>query len=115
MTSMNVPDPVMSLALLPKSRDSGGKMSRALSRFLKEDPTFKVCLFPCLSATSHGLALPAKALVAAHPKVYLRLSSILMACVVPTSCDHQLPRTWLEIPLWSCCGEKQCMLNARTR
>ncbi|KAK9843313.1 hypothetical protein WJX74_010202 [Apatococcus lobatus] len=42
MTSMNVPDPVMSLALLPKSRDSGGKMSRALSRFLKEDPTFKV-------------------------------------------------------------------------
>ncbi len=42
MTSMNVPDPVMSLALLPKSRDAGGKMSRALSRFLKEDPTFKV-------------------------------------------------------------------------
>ena len=41
MTSMNVPDPVMSLAVSPKSRDSTANFSRALNRFTKEDPTFK--------------------------------------------------------------------------
>ena len=44
MTSMNVPDPVMSLAVSPKSRDSTANFSRALNRFTKEDPTFKVSL-----------------------------------------------------------------------
>lgn len=42
MTSMTVPEPVMSLAVSPKSRDSGVAFSKALNRFQKEDPTFKV-------------------------------------------------------------------------
>ncbi len=42
MTSMNVPDPVMSLAILPKTREAAGNFSKALSRFQREDPTFKV-------------------------------------------------------------------------
>ncbi|KAG2611736.1 hypothetical protein PVAP13_4KG103745 [Panicum virgatum] len=46
MTSMNVPEPVMSLAVSPISKDSGGQFSKALNRFLKEDPTFRVGLDP---------------------------------------------------------------------
>jgi elongation factor G len=41
MTSMFVPDPVVSLALLPKTRNSPN-FSKALGRFAKEDPTFRV-------------------------------------------------------------------------
>ncbi|KAL6583847.1 Elongation factor G-1, mitochondrial [Orobanche minor] len=44
MTSMNVPEPVMSLALSPVSKDSGGQFSKALNRFQREDPTFRVSL-----------------------------------------------------------------------
>lgn len=44
MTSMNVPEPVMSLAVTPVSKDSGGQFSKALNRFQKEDPTFRVGL-----------------------------------------------------------------------
>lgn len=44
MTSMNVPDPVMSLAVSPVSKDSGGQFSKALNRFQREDPTFRVGL-----------------------------------------------------------------------
>ncbi|PWZ55655.1 Elongation factor G, mitochondrial [Zea mays] len=44
MTSMNVPEPVMSLAVSPISKDSGGQFSKALNRFQKEDPTFRVGL-----------------------------------------------------------------------
>ncbi|CAI9103612.1 OLC1v1002129C1 [Oldenlandia corymbosa var. corymbosa] len=46
MTSMNVPEPVMSLAVSPVSKDSGGQFSKALNRFQKEDPTFRVSLDP---------------------------------------------------------------------
>ncbi|RYR74015.1 hypothetical protein Ahy_A02g008608 isoform E [Arachis hypogaea] len=41
MTSMNVPEPVMSLAVQPVSKDFGGQFSKALNRFQKEDPTFR--------------------------------------------------------------------------
>ncbi|KAI9181115.1 hypothetical protein LWI28_011597 [Acer negundo] len=44
MTSMNVPEPVMSLAVQPVSKDSGGQFSKALNRFQREDPTFRVGL-----------------------------------------------------------------------
>ncbi|KAF7150583.1 hypothetical protein RHSIM_Rhsim02G0217200 [Rhododendron simsii] len=44
MTSMNVPEPVMSLAVSPVSKDSGGQFSKALNRFQREDPTFRVGL-----------------------------------------------------------------------
>ncbi|KAG8391576.1 hypothetical protein BUALT_Bualt01G0201900 [Buddleja alternifolia] len=46
MTSMSVPEPVMSLAISADSKDSGGNFSKALNRFQKEDPTFRVGLDP---------------------------------------------------------------------
>lgn len=41
MTSMYVPDPVISLAIAPRDNKSQINMSKALNRFSKEDPTFK--------------------------------------------------------------------------
>lgn len=42
MTSMFVPDPVISLTVTPKDTKSQTNMSKALRRFTKEDPTFRV-------------------------------------------------------------------------
>ncbi len=44
MTSMHVPAPVISLAVKPKDKKAEGNMGKALSRFTKEDPTFKTYL-----------------------------------------------------------------------
>ncbi len=41
MSSMYVPDPVISLAVHPKDKSSEENMSKALNRFAKEDPTFR--------------------------------------------------------------------------
>lgn len=41
MTSMYVPNPVISLAVVPKDNKSQVNMSKALNRFSKEDPTFR--------------------------------------------------------------------------
>ncbi len=41
MTSMYVPDPVISLAIEPKDNKAQINMSKALQRFTKEDPTFR--------------------------------------------------------------------------
>ncbi|HHP7233726.1 MAG TPA: elongation factor G [Desulfobacterales bacterium] len=41
MTSMYVPEPVISLAIAPKDNKSQINMSKALNRFTKEDPTFR--------------------------------------------------------------------------
>ena len=41
MTSMFVPEPVISLAIVPKDNKSQINMSKALNRFSKEDPTFR--------------------------------------------------------------------------
>lgn len=41
MTSMFVPDPVISLAIVPDDNKAEINMSKALNRFTKEDPTFK--------------------------------------------------------------------------
>lgn len=40
-TSMFVPEPVISLAIRPKGQETPN-FSRALNRFQKEDPTFRV-------------------------------------------------------------------------
>jgi elongation factor G len=42
LESMEFPDPVISVALEPKSRDEVDKLSKAMSRLLKEDPSLRV-------------------------------------------------------------------------
>ena len=44
MTSIKVPTAVMSLAVAPKARDAAAQFSKALQRFQKEDPTFRVSM-----------------------------------------------------------------------
>ncbi len=42
MTSMYIPDAVISLAVWPKKKEDAGNFSKALNRFMREDPTFRV-------------------------------------------------------------------------
>jgi elongation factor G len=46
MTSMYVPEPVISLSVNPVDSKAQDNMSKALHRFTKEDPTFRVTLDP---------------------------------------------------------------------
>jgi len=41
LSSMHVPDPVISLAIKPLDRSADANMSKALGRFTREDPTFR--------------------------------------------------------------------------
>jgi elongation factor G len=41
LTSIYVPDPVISLAISPADNNSADRMAKALNRFTKEDPTFR--------------------------------------------------------------------------
>ena len=46
MASMYVPEPVISYSITPKDKQSEMQMSKALNRFTKEDPTFRVYTDP---------------------------------------------------------------------
>jgi elongation factor G len=46
MTSMFVPNPVISLAITPKDKKSSDNMGKAINRFTKEDPTFQSYVDP---------------------------------------------------------------------
>ncbi|MDH4272435.1 MAG: EF-Tu/IF-2/RF-3 family GTPase, partial [Candidatus Aminicenantes bacterium] len=46
MSSIYVPEPVISLALSPAEKKSSDNMSKALKRFTKEDPTFRTHVDP---------------------------------------------------------------------
>jgi elongation factor G len=46
MSSMHIADTVIDLAITPKKRDDTANFSKALNRFIKEDPTFRVKLDP---------------------------------------------------------------------
>lgn len=46
MSSMYVPEPVISLSITPKDKASSDQMAKALNRFVKEDPTFRSYVDP---------------------------------------------------------------------
>ena len=46
MTSMFVPNPVISLSVKPKDKAAADRMAKALNRFTKEDPTFRTFVDP---------------------------------------------------------------------
>jgi elongation factor G len=46
MTSMFVPEPVISLSIEPKDKASSDQLAKALNRFTKEDPTFQTFVDP---------------------------------------------------------------------
>ena len=46
MTSMFVPNPVISLSITPKDKKAADQMAKALNRFTKEDPTFQTYVDP---------------------------------------------------------------------
>lgn len=46
MSSIYVPEPVISLAIAPADKNASDRMSKALNRFTKEDPTFRSHIDP---------------------------------------------------------------------
>jgi elongation factor G len=46
LTSMHVPEPVVSLAIMPTDAKAQAKVSKALHRFTREDPTFRTAVDP---------------------------------------------------------------------
>jgi elongation factor G len=65
LEGMYVPDPVMTLAITPKSQADSDRISKALQRFIKEDPTLHVSIDP----ESHKILLSGMGEL--HLEIYL--------------------------------------------
>ncbi len=46
LEGLHVPEPVMTLAISPRKQDDARRLSKALNRFMREDPTFRVSVDP---------------------------------------------------------------------
>ena len=79
MTSMFVPEPVISLALTPKDKKSSDQMAKALGRFTKEDPTFRTLVDPESNETI------IKGMGELHLEVYIERMRREYKCEVETS------------------------------
>lgn len=51
LEGMFVPEPVITLSITPKKQEDADRLSKALNRFQREDPTFRVSIDPESSAT----------------------------------------------------------------
>ena len=56
LESMEFPEPVIAMAIEPKTKQDQEKLSQVLNKFMKEDPTFKVSIDPETNQTLiHGM------------------------------------------------------------
>jgi len=56
LESMEFPEPVIAMAIEPKTKSDQEKLSQVLNKFMKEDPTFKVTVDPETNQTLiHGM------------------------------------------------------------
>jgi elongation factor G len=65
LEGMEVPEPVMTIAITPKSKADSDRLSKALQRFVKEDPTLRVSTDP----ESHKILL--SGIGELHLEIYL--------------------------------------------
>ncbi|MFT7623241.1 MAG: elongation factor G [Myxococcota bacterium] len=79
MSSMHVPDPVISLSVTPRDRATETNMSKALNRFSKEDPTFRVGTDPESNETI------IRGMGELHLEVYIERMKREYGCVVDVS------------------------------
>jgi elongation factor G len=79
MTSMYVPEPVISIAITPKDKKAADQMGKALNRFTKEDPTFQSYVDPESNQTI------IKGMGELHLDVYIERMRREYKCEVETS------------------------------